>query len=164
MLASQPSLSSLGPAIAPSWRYPSPASEAVPGSSASHSEDANTLLLLLCFLAPSTKVPPDILFRGATCRKRWNVQGEIEETDAIHAGLAPEVGSLLSDIQRLSNAFHELHLSSAVSKNSDQTYTLNEAVASRVRGSLPLNHFSFWKCQALIAVYRAIPWKYTESA
>ncbi len=122
------------------------------------------LLVLLCFLAPSAKIPLDILFSGATPRKRWNVHGEIEETDAIHAGLAPELGSLLSDIPRLSNAFHELNLLSALSKNSAQTYTLDEAVATRACKSLPPEHFSFWKRQALVVTYRAIPWKYIESA
>jgi len=152
--------------MAPAWRLHSlvAASEAVPGSSSARTDDANLLLVLLCFLAPSAEIPSNILFRGATRRKRWNIQGKIEETDAVHAGLAPEIGSFLSDIPRLDKAFHELHMSSAVVKNSEEIYTLEKAIASRVRESLPLECFHFWKCQALIAVYRAIPWKYIEYA
>jgi hypothetical protein len=149
----------------PAWKAPSLAavSEAILGSSHIHSEDANILLTLLSFFTTSEKIPLDLLFRGGTPRRRWTVQGEIEGVDTFHAGLAPELGSLLSDIQRLGNAFHELDLSSAVSKNSDETYTLNEAVAGRVRGSLSPELLYFWRYQALTVAYRAIPWKYIES-
>ncbi|KAI5455731.1 hypothetical protein BGZ63DRAFT_368306 [Mariannaea sp. PMI_226] len=150
----------------PAWKAPSLAavSESVPGSSHIHSEDANILLVFLSVLAISEKIPLDLLFRGATPRRRWNVYGEIEEVDAVPAGLAPELCSLLSDIPRLDNAFHELGLSTAVSKKSDQTYILDEAVASRIRERLSTENLSFFNCQALIVAYRAIPWKYLEAA
>lgn len=83
---------------------------------------------------------------------------------AVPAGLAPELYNLLSDIPRLDNAFHELNLSSAVLKNSDQTYTLDEIVASRIRERLSTENLSFYNHQALIVAYRAIPWKYIEPA
>ena len=145
----------------PTWKAPSLA--AVPGSIDIRSEDAKVLLILLSFLATSEKIPLDLLFRGATPRKRWNELGEIEEVDAIHAGLVPELGSLLSDIPRLNNTFHELVLSSAVSENSDQVYTVDEAVA-RVHESLSPELHSFWRYHALVIAYRAIPWKYIEPA
>ncbi|KAI9146641.1 Calcium-dependent protein kinase 1 [Paramyrothecium foliicola] len=126
------------------------------------SEDAKVLLCLLSFLSTSDKIPLDLV-RGALPRKRWNEHGEIEEVNAVHIGLDPELRGLLSDAPRLSNAFDELDSSLATSKHGDHTYTLNEAVASRVRGELDAEHFSFWKRQALIITYRAIPWKYIES-
>jgi hypothetical protein len=129
----------------------------------SGSDDAKRLLLLLSFLA-AEEIPVDLLVRGATPRRRWDIQGEIEGVDALRAGLDPELGSFLSDTLRLSNAFFELDLLSAVSKNSGQTYTLNEAVAGRIHESLPPEHRSFWRCQALVVAYRAIPWKYIEPA
>ncbi|KND92895.1 hypothetical protein TOPH_02403 [Tolypocladium ophioglossoides CBS 100239] len=70
--------------------------------------------------------------------------------------------SLLSDTLRLGNAFHELDQSSTVSKNSDQTYILTVAIAGCIRESLSPEHLSFWREQALIVAYRAIPWKYVE--
>jgi hypothetical protein len=132
-----------------------------PWQSDIRSEDASTLLILLSFLK-SEKIPLELLFRGATPRKRWNVQGEIEEVDAIHTGLVPESGSLLSDVTRLSNAFHGLDLLSTVSKNSDQTYTVDEAVVARIRESLSPELHSFWRFQALVIVSRSTPWKYIE--
>lgn len=127
------------------------------------SEDGNLLLILLSFLKASEKIHLDLLFRGATPRKRWNEHGEIEEVDARHACLAPELVNLLSDIQKLDDAFHELERSSTVLKDPDQTYTVNENVVDRVRGGIPQAKVSFWRCQALIVTYRAIPWKYIES-
>lgn len=139
------------------------ASGAIPGSSYTGSEDAHVLLTLLSFLTTSEEIPLDLLFRGATPRGRWTAQGEIKEVDATRAGLAPELRSILSDLQRLGNACHELDLWSAVSKNSDQAYTMSEAVARRVRENLSPELLSFWRCQALLVTYRAIPWKYIES-
>ncbi|RDA90092.1 hypothetical protein CP533_2944 [Ophiocordyceps camponoti-saundersi (nom. inval.)] len=110
------------------------------------------------------KIPSDLLLRGATPRRRWTVQGEIEEANALRAGLAPELITLLSDTLRLDSAFDELHLSATVSKNPDQTYTLTEAAADRIHESLCPEQLSFWRQQALTAVYRAVPWKYIESA
>lgn len=146
------------------WKAPSLGAvfEAVPGSSDIHSEDANVLLVLSSFFTSSEKIPLDLLCCGATPRRRWTMEGGVEKTDTVRAGLAPELCSLLSDISRLTNALHELALSSTISKDSDQTYTLDGAVASRVRKRLSADHLSFWKRQALIVAYRAIPWKYIE--
>ncbi|KAH6973893.1 hypothetical protein BKA56DRAFT_108563 [Ilyonectria sp. MPI-CAGE-AT-0026] len=148
----------------PAWKTPSlvAVSEAVPELGGIHSEDAKVLLVLLSFLSTSDKIPLDLLFRGAAPRKRWTAQGEIEGVDAIHTGLAPELCSLLSDMSRLGNAFHEPDLSSAVFKNDDQTYTLDKVVASRARERLSAEELSFWRRQVLIVAYRAVPWKYIE--
>jgi hypothetical protein len=140
-----------------------PSLAAMPAVISGSSHSANILVTLLSFLAPE-KIPLDLLSRGATPRARWTVQGETERLAAFHAHLVPELRSLLSDIQRLSDAFHELDQLSAVSKNSDETYTLDDVVAGRVRESLSPELNSFWRCQALTVTYRAIPWKYIESA
>lgn len=147
------------------WKAPSLGAvfEAVTGSSDIHSEDANVLLVLLSFFTSSEKIPLDLLRRGATPRKRWTAEGGVKKTDAIRAGLAPELCTLLSDNSRLANALHELALSSTVSKDSDSIYTLDEAVGTRVRERLSTDHLSFWKQQALVVAYRAISWKYIES-
>ncbi|KAF5658480.1 hypothetical protein FCIRC_12885 [Fusarium circinatum] len=121
-------------------------SESCPESRSGYSEDASILLAFLSVLAVSEKVPLDLLSGGAAPRRRWNTRGEVEEVDAVTAGIAPELYSLLSSSSRLSNTFHELELSSAISKNADETYNLDEIVS-----------------QALIVIYRAIPWKYIES-
>jgi hypothetical protein len=147
----------------PPWRAPSLAavSKAVHGRSNTHSEDAGILLILLSFLK-SEKIPLELLSCGATPRKRWNVQGEIEEVDAIHAGLVPELGSLLSDVTRLNNAFHELDISSVVSKDLDHTYRVDDAVVGRIHRSLSPELHYFWRFQALVIVFRSISWKYIE--
>jgi hypothetical protein len=148
----------------PAWKAPAlAASRAVPGLCDNFSEDAGILLVLLSFLTTHENIPPDLLFRGATPKKRWNTHGEIDETDAKCVGLAPELVGLLSDVPKLNNAFHELALSSAVSKKSDQTYAVNGAAMAGVHVSLAPEFHSFWKYQALIVAYRAIPWKYIES-
>lgn len=133
------------------------------GSSVGLSKDASTLLTLLSFLITSEKIPLDFLFRGATPRKRWGVGGEIKEDDAKRVGLVQDVVTLLSDVQNLSNTLHELDRSFAVLNNTDQSYTLDAAVAARVRGSLPSEELRFWRYQALVVAYRAIPWKYIET-
>src|SRR5690242_1254704 len=100
----------------------------MPGSKSSDTrcKDADTLLSLLSCLMFSDKIPLDLLFRGAMSRERWNELGEIEKLDASCVGLDPELGSLLSNMQRLDNAFRSLEQSLAVSKLPDQTYTLCE--------------------------------------
>ncbi|KAF5619782.1 hypothetical protein F52700_11610 [Fusarium sp. NRRL 52700] len=157
------SLHTAAEAVSP-WKASSIAavSETFPGSNGGYSEDASILLAFLSVLAVSEKVPLDLLSRGAAPRRRWNMRGEIEEVDAVAAGLAPEVYSLLSGSSRLSDAFHELELSSAVSKNVDETYNLDESIASRIRERLLPEDLLFFRTQALIVVYRAIPWKYIE--
>ena len=82
--------------------------------------------------------------------------------DATHTGLVPELGGLLSDVTRLSNAFHELDISSAVSKDLDQTYTVDEAIIGRIHQSLSPELHYFWRFQALVIVSRSIPRKYIE--
>ena len=145
------------------WKAPSTAvaAKALPGPEAFHSEEAKLLLLLLCFLA-SLEVPLDLLLRGASPRKRWNEHGEIEEMDACRAGLLPELVHLLSNTAKLTNAFCELLLLSAISRNSDQTYTLDQAIRSHVFDSLPSEFHPFWRLQALVVSYHSIPWKYVE--
>ncbi|CVL11857.1 hypothetical protein FPRO06_07906 [Fusarium proliferatum] len=139
-------------------------SESFPGSSNRYSEDASILLAFLSVLAVSERVPLDLLSRGAAPRRRWNTRGEIAAVDAAAAGLNPELYSLLSGSSRLSDAFHELELLSALSKNTDETYNLDEIVVSRIRERLSPESLSFFRSQALIVVYRAIPWKYVEPA
>ncbi|KAF4417385.1 hypothetical protein FACUT_12261 [Fusarium acutatum] len=139
-------------------------SKSFPGSSSGYSDDASILLAFLSVLAVSERLPLDLLSRGAAPRKRWNSRGEIEEVDAIAAGLDPELYSLLSGSSRLSDAFQELELSSAVSKNMDETYNLDEMVASRIRERMLPENLLFFRSQALIVVYRATPWKYIEPA
>ncbi|QGI96355.1 hypothetical protein CEK26_009424 [Fusarium fujikuroi] len=150
----------------PSWKASSMAavSESIPGSSSGYSEDPSILLAFLSVLAVSERVPLDLLSRGASPRRRWNTRGEIEEVDAAAAGLDPELYSLLSGSSKLRDAFHELELSSAVSKNMDETYNMDEIAASRIRERLSPETLLFFRSQALIVAYRAIPWKYIEPA
>lgn len=135
------------------------ASEAFPGGI--HSDDAKLLLVLLCFLSNS-EVPVDLLFRGATPRKRWDNYGEIKETEALHVGLLHELVDLLSDIAKLDNALWELQSLSAISRNSNRTYILDRSILARVSDSLPPQFHPFWRQQVLVVVYRSIPWKYLE--
>lgn len=150
--------------LSPPWRNPSlvAASEAASAWSEIQSEDAKILLVLISFFSTVDKIPINLLFRGAAPCKRWTAQGGIEEVDAIHVGLAPELLDFLSDITRLERSFHSLIPSSAVSKDHEQIYTLGKAAANHVRERLSAEDLLFWKYQALIITYRAIPWKYIE--
>jgi hypothetical protein len=130
--------------------------------SSTRSEDASVLLVLLSFFSPYEKIPFDLCARGSTPRKRWTVEGEIELVDATKVGLAPGLIDLLADTQRLTQAFVELCQSAAIFIYPDETYHLNEDMSARVHRSLASDALPFWRQQALIVAYRAIPWKYLE--
>ncbi|KAL2276404.1 hypothetical protein FJTKL_00918 [Diaporthe vaccinii] len=122
--------------------------------------DAEILARLVSFLSPVQKLTHDFLTRGGSRRRRWAVNGSTEETDALSAGLTPELAHLLSDHDRLSRALDQL--SGSILETLDQGYVLNEDTAGRIRQDLSPEESLFWKCQALITTYRAIPWKYIE--
>ncbi|KAF5019077.1 hypothetical protein F66182_8917 [Fusarium sp. NRRL 66182] len=148
----------------PTWR--DSALEAI-SSSMCHerstwSEDASVLLVLLSFFSPCEKIPLDLLARGSTARKRWTAEGEIELVDAARVGLASGLVDLLANTQRLESVFGELCQSAAVFRHPDETYHLNEDVSARVHQCVDSDALSFWRQQALIVAYRAIPWKYIE--
>lgn len=138
--------------------------EAAPGPIDMQPDDAKVVLTLLSFLSAPDSIPLDLLSRGAGPRRRWTTQGGIEEVDAVHTGLAPELRSLLLDGKRLEGVFDSLGLSSVISSDHDQNYILDETIASRVRDGVPAEDLPFWISQALIVSYRAIPWKYIEPA
>ena len=154
------------PEVRPSWRNPAlvHAARAVPELDNRYSEDSRIVLVLLSFLSTEDEIPLELLSRGATPRERWTEQGEIETVNALDAGLDPELCTLLSDTPRLHNILQGLVPSSTILQSHDQTYTLNEPLANRIHHGLPTEDVDFWKLQALILAYRAIPWKYAESA
>lgn len=148
----------------PAWRASAleAASQSLFDESSTRSEDASVLLVLLSFFSPCEKIPLDLFVRGSTPRKRWTVEGKIELVNATRDGLASELVDLLSDAQRLRQAFGELCRSAAVLRYSDETYHLNEDMSARVHRSLAPDTVPFWRQQALVVAYRAVPWKYIE--
>jgi hypothetical protein len=149
----------------PAWRASAleAASQSLFDESFTRSEDASVLLVLLSFFSPCEKIPLNLFVRGSTPRKRWTVEGNIEFADASRVGLASELVDLLSDAQRLTRAFDELCRSAAVLRYPDETYHLNEDMSARVHRSLAPDTLPFWRQQALVVAYRAMPWKYIES-
>jgi hypothetical protein len=139
-------------------------SEALPPLKGTCSEEGKILFAVISFLATGEKVPKELLIRGSSWRKRWNRYGEIKEAAAIDAGLVSELSHLLSDTVRLNDAFRELLQLSAVSEVSNDIYMIDSGVAARVRERLCSEIIAFWEAQALMVAYRAIPWKYLESA
>ncbi|PTD04502.1 hypothetical protein HYE67_001031 [Fusarium culmorum] len=148
----------------PAWRASAleAASQSLFDESSNRSEDASVLLVLLSFFSHCEKIPLDLFVRGSTPRKRWTVEGNIEFANATRVGLASELVDLLSDAQRLTRAFDELCQSAAVLRYPDETYHLNEDMSARVHRSLVPDTLPFWRQQALVVAYRAIPWKYIE--
>jgi hypothetical protein len=148
----------------PAWRASAleAASQSLFDESSTRSEDASVLLVLLSFFSPCEKIPLNLFVRGSTPRKRWTVEGKVEFVDATRVGLASELMDLLSDAQRLTQAFGELCQSAAVLRYPDETYHLNEDMSARVHRSLASDTLPFWRQQALVVAYRAIPWKYLE--
>lgn len=136
-------------------------SEALPQLGEAGSEGARILLVLLCFLTRS-EVPLTLCIRGATPRKRWNGSGEIEEVEALHTGLVPELVHTLSSPADLNNALHFLQSESAISRNSDTICFVDPTISARISDNLPLELQSFWRLQALVIAFRSIPWKYLE--
>ncbi|KAK2741014.1 LipA and NB-ARC domain-containing protein [Colletotrichum kahawae] len=101
-----------------------------------------------------------MLYRGGTPRKHWTKDGGIGDTSALHdITLQP----LLSDLSALNKAMNELQRRSAVSVDMGGTYTLRPDVKATVLEELPSANFPFWRRQALIIAYRAVPWKYLET-
>lgn len=124
-------------------------------------DDARILLVLLSFFPTTEKVPLDLLIRGAAPRQRWTAQGEIKELQAVERGLCLELQTLLSDVSRVRDAFDVLQSQSVVSLL-DQACSVHEQVSCRVRETIPNEYAVFWRGQALIVSYRAIPWKHIE--
>jgi hypothetical protein len=121
--------------------------------------DENLLLILLCFF--NEQVSLDVLSRGASSRRRWTRQGENENTGPSSMGLATDLQLLLSDHTRLDIAAHELEKHSAITKN-NETYTVISVIRNHIIDQLPHQLHSFWRLQALIISYRAVPWKHLE--
>ncbi len=132
-----------------------------PVSTGTTSDDAKILLTLLAFLKPTKTVSCDLLLRGATPRGRWTAQGEIEDVDAVSAGLVPELAAFLSDPERVNNAFSHLHLPISAERRSCTPIAV--AGLHSIHDSLPPELVSLWRSQALIVAYRAIPWKSIEA-
>jgi hypothetical protein len=132
------------------------ASGAVPRPRINYSKNTGLLLVLLCFLA-SSEIPLDLLYRGGSPRRRWNIHDGIEKINTLHIGLSSTLVDLLSSIAKLNNAFGELMSLSAISKYSNQTYIINRAVQVYISDNLPPELHSFWKLQALVVAYRSIP-------
>ncbi|OJD12144.1 hypothetical protein AJ78_07215 [Emergomyces pasteurianus Ep9510] len=145
------------------WRASSTAavSAALPELRGDRSEVGGLLLVLLCFLARS-EVPLQLCVRGASPRKRWGEQGEIEETGPLNTGLVPELVHTFSNYTDLNNALCELQSFSAISKKPDNTCLLDSSVLNRVLCSLSPEFHSFWRLQALIIAFRSVSWKYLE--
>ncbi|KAM0415914.1 hypothetical protein ACHAPT_013125 [Fusarium lateritium] len=148
----------------PTWRTSAleAASSSLYDERSGRSEDASILLVLVSFFSPYDKIPLDLFARGSTHRRRWTTDGKIETVDAIPVGLVPELADFLTDLPRLRSAFEELCQFSAILKYPDEAYHLNEDMSARIHRSLAPEGLSFWRQQALIVAYRAIPWKYIE--
>lgn len=129
-----------------------------PGTLSLRPQDKD-LLILLCFLADS-KVSIDMLHRGGTPRKRWTEDGRIGDMSALHD---ITLQLLLSDLSALKEAMNGLQRRSAVSVDMGGTYTLRPDIKATVLEELPSADFLFWRRQALIIAYRAVPWKYLET-
>lgn len=147
------------PDVTRHWRAASEAtaSKIVPGIM----PDSKLLLILACLFA-SCELPLNVLFLGATPRKRWTEQAEIGEVAASCVGLAPDLETFLSDVSRLRRAAEELRKASAIAKTSDDRYALDSTIRARVLAKLPPEIHRFWRHQALIIAYRSVPWKYLE--
>lgn len=124
--------------------------------------DDSKLLLTVISMFASSQFSLQILSLGANPRKRWTEQGQIAEVAC--ADLAPELKDLLSDVSTLRQAVDELERSSVVTKISDDRYTLDAATGASILTTLPPEIRQFWRQQALVIIYRAVPWKYLESA
>lgn len=122
--------------------------------------DADMIGKLVSFFAPSQQFTQHLLCRGGSHRRRWTKEGGIEEVDAMCAGLWKELAAVLSDAQRLSDALN--YLKGTLLQPFDQGYVLNDDMSGRIRKSLSADDLRLWQSQALIVVYRAIPWKYIE--
>uniref|UniRef100_A0A093URQ6 Uncharacterized protein n=1 Tax=Talaromyces marneffei PM1 TaxID=1077442 RepID=A0A093URQ6_TALMA len=122
--------------------------------------DESLLLILLCFF--NHEVSLDVLCRGASSRQRWTRQGENENTGPSSMGLAKDLQFLLSDYTRLKIAAHELEKHSTITKNYNETYTVISVIRNHIIDQLPRQLHSFWRLQALIIAYRAVPWKHLE--
>lgn len=135
----------------------------IPSTRLPISFQAKILLALIPALSTTDNIPIDLLIRGASPRKRWGPDGQIEEIDATHAGLAPEVVSFLSDPQRLRPVLNEVSRLS-VKEQWPGILVADKPAFDNVWEKLSANQRIFWSRQALILCYRVIPWSYLEAA
>lgn len=124
-------------------------------------QDIRSLGLLVSFLSPSHEITREFLRKGGLPRKRWSTNGNIEEVDAITAGLSPELTHLLSDSLRVGNTLEKL--SRTVLRKVGHVFKLNKEAAGHIRQDISADELDFWERQALVVAYRAVPWKYIES-
>ena len=136
------------------------ASEAVTNPRDTGSADAECLMMLLAFLA-NQEIPTDLLYRGASPRKRWDEGGEIVGTDAAYLGLSDDLIRICSP-EKLPNTLSKLQSMSVIIWISKSNFKLVETERNVILRRLPSSTYSFWRLQALILASRSIPWKYLE--
>jgi len=132
-----------------------------PPSEATSDKDVNDLLTLSSFFAPATKIPLDMLHRGATPRKRWNKEGGIESRAS---NVDPGLASLLADRNRVICVLEKLRQSGdAATYPAHESYTINDEARRRTLDSLDGEQQKSWKEQALLVAYHALSWKNIEA-
>ncbi|OQE47533.1 hypothetical protein PENCOP_c001G09023 [Penicillium coprophilum] len=134
--------------------------EVIPHLKATGSADSARLMILLSYLA-NYELPVDLLYRGASPRKRWTKDGDIVEEDPGELGLSDDLIRICSP-DTLTKVLSKLQSSSAIDWVSNSRFKLSERARDRMLNMLPGSTHSFWCLQALILASRSIPWKYLE--
>ncbi|WQF76964.1 Putative tetratricopeptide-like helical domain superfamily [Colletotrichum destructivum] len=128
--------------------------------------DVNILSTLSSFFAPEKEIPLDMLHRGATPRNRWSKKGDIQARDS---NVDSEVAAFLKDRNRVARALEKLCQSGEAAKPPvahmvPEWYTISQSLRERTLAKLDGEQRKFWKEQALLVAYYALPWKNIEAS
>ncbi|KAL0764103.1 hypothetical protein CaCOL14_013430 [Colletotrichum acutatum] len=144
------------PAILPRPSFP---------SQSSHDflcDDTDKLLRLSYFFASSYHVPVDMLRSGTAPRCRWSKEGDVVcRQSSVH----PHLVSFINDQTRLEDAIDKLtekRYIECTTTDGLKMYRLLPNGSSKALDGLDQESASYWKRQALLVSYHAIPWKYLE--
>lgn len=126
------------------------------------SSDADMLLRLLCFFAPSHDIPVEMLRLGTSLRNRWTKEGSTAtRKSSVHHNLAAFISDEIRTDAAL-QALVELGVILFATVNGHKTYKIRPRLIEETLAKLESDCIKFWKQQALLVSYHAITWKYIE--
>lgn len=124
------------------------------------SKDASDLLLLFCFLEPSS-ISETMLSRGCSPQKRWNRQGEMAEVAPIDAGLDSALVAFIRNEMDFDAAVDKLLSFSLIRRNNDvnesRSFSVHPLVQHCASQRVPQAVQKKWKLQALLLICHAFP-------
>ncbi|TGZ78640.1 TPR repeat-contain NB-ARC [Ascodesmis nigricans] len=123
------------------------------------SEDAMNLLLLFCFLEPSS-ISEAVLHRGSIAQQRWDENGELTEVSAEDEGVDVNIIRLIQSDMDFDDAIAKLRAFSFISCNRETNGLRNFSIHPLVQ-ECAIQHISTaadsWRLRAIFLICHAFP-------